>query len=92
MVGGRQREAMLKRNAAEPVQSPEKMQMELKYKSEDLKMKEIDKLLRELVGVGGIQERLSQNYWFANGERKQQFKKDLNRKAEIEKILESLES
>ena len=55
-------------------------------------MKEIDKLLRELTGVGGIQERLSQNYWFANGERKQQFKKDLNRKAEIEKILESLES
>jgi hypothetical protein len=68
------------------------MQRKQKYKSEDLKMKEIDKLLRELVGVGGIQERLSQNYWFANGERKQQFKKDLNRKAEIEKILESLES
>jgi len=57
---------------------------------EDLKMKEIDKLLQELTGVGGIQERLSQNYWFANGERKQQFKKDLKRKAEIEKILESL--
>jgi hypothetical protein len=56
---------------------------------EDLKMKEIDKLLRELVGVGGIQERLSQNYWFANS---QQYKEDLNRKAEIEKILESLES
>jgi hypothetical protein len=56
---------------------------------EDMKMKEIDKLLRELVGVGGIQERLSQNYWFANS---QQYKEDLNRKAEIEKILESLES
>lgn len=52
-------------------------------------MKEIDKLLRELVGVGGIQERLSQNYWFANS---QQYKEDLNRKAEIEKILESLEA
>lgn len=50
-------------------------------------MKEIDKLLRELVGVGGIQERLSQNYWFANS---QQYKEDLKRKAEIEKILESL--
>jgi hypothetical protein len=56
---------------------------------EDLKMKEIDKLLQELVGVGGIQERLSQNYWFANS---QQYKEDLNRKAEIEKILEGLES
>jgi len=56
---------------------------------EDLKMKEIDKLLRELVGVGGIQERLSQSYWFANS---QQYKEDLKRKAEIEKILESLET
>jgi hypothetical protein len=56
---------------------------------EDLKMKEIDKLLRELTGIGGIQERLSQNYWFANS---QQYREDLIRKAEIEKILESLES
>jgi hypothetical protein len=56
---------------------------------EDLKMKEIDKLLRELTGIGGIQERLSQSYWFANS---QQYEKDLKRKAEIEKILESLES
>ena len=50
-------------------------------------MKEIDKLLRELTGIGGIQERLAQSYWFANS---QQHEKDLNRKAEIEKILESL--
>lgn len=55
-----------------------------------LELKEIDKLLRELTGVGGIQERLSQNYWFANGENKQQFEKDLNRKTEIEKLLGGL--
>lgn len=52
-------------------------------------MKEIDKLLKELTGIGGIQERLSQNYWFANS---QQYNEDLKRKTEIEKILENLES